>query len=292
MSRFRKRGYPLCGVRDGKGVKNMGLSITHLGSGSSGNSTLIASPKAKILIDQGFSGRQLEIRLKEIGIHPSEIDAIIISHHHGDHGGGAAISHKRWGIPLFANFRTAAALGFDLVNQVTIFENLERMEFLDLSVLPIPVPHDGADNVGFVIGHHDSIERAAIFSDLGSWTDEIIAHVSGCSHISIEANYDEKLLWNGPYSPRLKERISGRGGHLSNEQTGLFLKEIVDKSTKSIVLTHLSEKNNRPYLAESTVLYHIDEIFEGDIAIAGQKGPQFSHYIATDESEAKVIEIL
>jgi len=270
----------------------MGLSITHLGSGSKGNSTLIASERAKILIDQGFSGRQLELRLKEINIHPSEIDAIIISHHHGDHSSGAAIAHKRWGVPLFANFQTAAALGYDLIHQVTIFENLERMEFSDLSVLPIPVPHDKAHNVGFIISHHGSTERAAIFSDLGSWTDEIISHIAGCSHISIEANYDEKLLWNGPYSPRLKERISGRGGHLSNKQTGLFLKEVVSKYTKSIVLTHLSEKNNRPYLAESTVLFHIGELFEGDIAVTSQSGPQFSHYIGANEEKAKVIEIL
>ena len=103
--------------------------------------------------------------------------------------------------------------------------------------------------------------------------------------ISIEANYDHRRLWNGPYANSLKERISGRGGHLSNEQTGELLSKVVNERTKSLVLTHLSKQNNRPHLAESTVLYHIDEIFEGDIAISLQDGPTFCNYIGQADVE-------
>lgn len=263
----------------------MSLSITHLGTGSRGNATLLATDASKVLIDQGFSGKELQRRLRQLEIDPTEIDGIVISHHHGDHGGGAAIANKRWGIPLFSNFRTATALGLDLVGGVTLFEDLERLEIgADISLLPIPVPHDGADNVGFIASRGTG-ERAAVFTDLGSWTDEIIQHLRGCSHISIEANYDHRRLWEGPYTNSLKERISSRGGHLSNQQTGELLGKVVNEQTKSIVLTHLSEQNNRPHLAESTVLYHIDELFEGDIAISLQDGPLFSHFIGRADTE-------
>lgn len=261
----------------------MSLSFTHLGTGSRGNATLVESGDAKILIDQGFSGKQLEIRLARMEIRPEEIDAIVLTHHHGDHGGGASIAQRRWNIPIFCNDRTALALNLDLKN-VQLFESLEALEFADdLALLPVPVPHSGADNVAFVASHKG--ERGAVITDLGSWTDELVNHVSGCQHISVEANYDHNRLWNGPYPMKLKDRIAGRGGHLSNDQTGQFLSHVVDSNTRSIVLTHLSEKNNAPHLAESTVLYHVDDVFEGDIRISLQDGPEFTHHIGQDESE-------
>ena len=86
-----------------------------------------------------------------------------------------------------------------------------------------------SDNVAFIASHRG--ERGAVITDLGSWTDELVNHVSGCQHISVEANYDHNRLWNGPYPMRLKDRISGRGGHLSNDQTGQFLAKVVDSET-------------------------------------------------------------
>jgi phosphoribosyl 1,2-cyclic phosphodiesterase len=158
------------------------------------------------------------------------------------------------------------------------FDSLDLIQVSDdLSVLPVPVPHSGADNVAFVASHNG--QRAAVITDLGSWTDELITHVRGCEHIAIEANYDHNRLMNGPYPFSLKDRISGRGGHLSNDQTGQFLAQVCTPATRSISLTHLSEKNNQPHLAESTVLYHIDEVFSGDITISLQDGPENSHYI-------------
>jgi len=261
----------------------MSLSFTHLGTGSRGNATLVESGDAKILIDQGFSGKQLEIRLARMDIRPEEIDAIVLTHHHGDHGGGASISQRKWNIPIFCNDRTATALNLDLKN-VRLFESLEALEFADdLALLPVLVPHSGSDNVAFIASHRG--ERGAVITDLGSWTDELVNHVSGCQHISVEANYDHNRLWNGPYPMRLKDRISGRGGHLSNDQTGQFLSKVVDSETRSLVLTHLSEKNNAPHLAESSVLYHVDEIFEGDIRISLQDGPEFTHHIGQTEAE-------
>lgn len=267
--------------RDALDMFTMPMSITHLGTGSRGNATLLETEGAKVLIDQGFSGAQLQKRLNRLGIEPTEIDCIFISHHHGDHGGGASIAQKRWGLHILANERTAQELGLD-PKLTSYFEALDMVRVgEDLAVLPVPVPHSGSDNVAFVASHAG--ERAAIITDLGSWTDELVTHVRGCEHIAIEANYDHDRLMNGPYPYSLKDRISGRGGHLSNDQTGEFLAQVCTSATRSISLTHLSEKNNRPHLAESTVLYHIDEVFTGDITISLQDGPEYTHYIGKED---------
>ena len=261
----------------------MTLKITHLGTGSRGNSTLLETDEVKVLIDQGFSGAQLAKRLGLLGILPEEIDCALISHHHGDHGGGASIAQRKWEMQILANERTAIELNLDPM-LTSYFDSLDIIRIGDeLSVLPVPVPRSGSDNVAFIASYRG--ERAAVITDLGSWTDELVKHVYGCEHISIEANYDENRLNSGPYPFSLKERIRGRGGHLSNNQTGEFLAEVCTKATRSIVLTHLSEKNNSPHLAESTVLYHISEIFDGDIHISLQDGPEMTHYIGKERLE-------
>ena len=261
----------------------MTLRITHLGTGSRGNSTLLETSEVKVLVDQGFSGTQLQKRLAMLNITPEEIDCALISHHHGDHGGGANIAQRKWGMQILANERTAQELDLD-PEFTSYFGPLDVIRIGDdLSILTVPVPHSGSENVAFVASYGG--ERAAIITDLGSWTDELIKHVHGCEHISIEANYDDQKLNSGPYPYSLKERIRGRGGHLSNNQTGQFLAQVSTKNTRNIVLTHLSEKNNSPHLAESTVLYYVSELFEGDIYISSQDGPEMTHYIGKSENE-------
>jgi phosphoribosyl 1,2-cyclic phosphodiesterase len=275
------------GVRARNGVA-MTLSITHLGSGSGGNATLLATAESRILIDCGFSGRQLERRLELLEMKPTDLDAILISHHHSDHSKGALIANRKWGIPLMMNFETCAKLGLDPVNECKLFEALDMIEMgPDLSILPVPVYHDGADNVGFIASHLG--ERAAVVTDLGSWSDELARHLKGCVHISVEANYDSNRLWNGPYPERLKQRIAGRGGHLSNRQTAELLSHVITKQTRSVVLCHLSAQNNAPHIAESEVLLEIDDFFEGDISISTQEGPEFSHYLGQAEPERVTI---
>ena len=261
----------------------MSLRITHLGTGSRGNSTLLETDDVKVLIDLGFSGAQLQKRLAMLNIKPEDIDCALLSHHHGDHGGGATIAQRKWDMQILANERTAQELDLDPL-KTSYFGALDVIRIGDeLSILTVPVPHSGSENVAFVASYGG--ERAAIITDLGSWTDELIKHVYGCEHISIEANYDDQKLSAGPYPYSLKERIRGRGGHLSNSQTGQFLAEVSTESTRNIVLTHLSEKNNSPHLAESTVLYYISEVFDGDIYISLQDGPEVTHYIGSSGLE-------
>jgi len=263
----------------------LSMQITHLGSGSRGNATLVRTDETLALIDCGFSARQIDRRLVMMGVDAVDLDAIAITHHHSDHGRSAARARRLWDCDLHANLTTATALSLDPVNECRCFTALERVELgPDLSLLPIPVPHDGAENVGFIVSNGAG-ERAAFVTDLGDATEELLQHLRGCAHISIESNYDVERLMNGPYPAPLKQRIAGRGGHLSNRQTAGILESVVSDSLHSIVLCHLSEKNNAPHLAESESLIRIDQEFDGDLRISQQHGPEFSHWLGDGVAE-------
>ena len=264
---------------------HMGMEITHLGSGSAGNSTLLRSDETNVLIDCGFSLKRMEARLRMVDLEPSSIDAILVTHHHSDHSRTALRASKNWGAILHSNLETATRMGWEPMAECRTFGALERIVVSDdISLLPIPVPHDDADNVA-VIASNGGGRRAAVVTDLGELTVDLMRHLSGCSHISIEANYDHSRLMSGPYRESLKRRISGRGGHLSNVQTGDALSEIVSERLESIVLCHLSESNNAPHLAESEVLMAMGDRFSGRIGISMQSGPEFSNWLGQSEPE-------
>ena len=260
----------------------MGIGITHLGSGSRGNATLISSGEYNVLVDCGFSLRQTEKRLRIAGFDPESIDSIVVTHHHKDHSGSALNASKKWSSVLHCNGGTASRMGL-VEGEFAEFGSLERIQFSsNLSMLAIPVPHDDADNVALVASDGNG-ERAAIVTDLGEAPDDLVKHLSSCNHISIEANYDHERLMSGPYPDSLKRRISGRGCHLSNSQAGEVLLRSMNKDLRSIVLCHLSESNNAPHLAESEVLLAIGDEFEGNISISKQLGPEFSYWTGQAE---------
>ncbi len=263
----------------------MGMEIIHLGSGSSGNSTLLRSDETSVLIDCGFSLKQMESRLRMAGVEPASIDGVLVTHHHSDHSKTALRASKNWDAILSSNLETATRMGWEPIVECRTFGALERIVVSDeISLLPIPVPHDDADNVAVIASNGDG-RRAAVVTDLGELTADLMRHLSGCSHISIEANYDHDRLMSGPYPEVLKRRISGRGGHLSNAQTGDALSEIVNNNLESVVLCHLSERNNAPHLAESEVLMSMEERFSGSIGISLQSGPEFSNWLGQSEPE-------
>ncbi|MDP6912561.1 MAG: MBL fold metallo-hydrolase [Candidatus Thalassarchaeaceae archaeon] len=266
----------------------MGIGITHLGSGSRGNATIVSSGDCNVLVDCGFSLKQTEKRLGIAGFEPSSIDSIVVTHHHKDHSCSALRASKKWDSRLHCNLGTASKMGWDLVEECMTFGNLERVQFSsELSMLPVPVPHDDADNVALIASDRNG-GRAAIVTDLGEAPQDLIKHLSGCNHISIESNYDHQRLVGGPYPDSLKRRISGRGGHLSNRQAGEILLEVLHDDLESIVLCHLSEKNNAPHLAESEVLMAIGDEFAGNISISKQLGPEFSYWTGQSEPNSIV----
>jgi len=266
----------------------VGIEITHLGSGSRGNSTLLESDNCKVLIDCGFSLKQTEMRLSRIRIEPNTIDAIFVTHHHGDHSRSALKASQKWKSDLYCNIETAIKMGWNPMSDCKTFGNLERIDINEeISVLPIPIPHDDADNIALIVSNGDG-NRAGFATDLGEATVELKRHLKGCTHISIEANYDHNKLMQGPYPDSLKRRITGRGGHLSNSQTANILNEIITPQLKTIVLCHLSDKNNAPHLAESEVLMNIGEEFKGQIFISGQSGPDFKIRIGERSGNTKI----
>ena len=263
----------------------MTLKITHLGSGSKGNATLLSTDHENVLIDCGFSLIKTEKRLGSIGLKGEDISAIIVTHNHGDHSRSAERASKKWGAELHCNIETAIRMGWEPISTCRTFNNLDRVECVDdFSFIGVQIPHDKADNVAIVTNSGRG-EKAAFLTDLGESTMELKKYLEGCRHISIEANYDQKKLFMSSYPEVLKRRISGRGGHLSNFQTGKLLSEVMHSKLESIVLCHLSDKNNAPHLAESEVLYHIGDRYNGDIAISRQIGPEFSHYLGQEEKE-------
>ncbi len=267
---------------------DVGLQITHLGSGSRGNSTLLESDNCKVLIDCGFSLKQTEKRLSRIEIEPSSIDAIFITHHHGDHSRSALKASQKWDARLYCNIETAIKMGWNPILDCRTFGNLERINVNDeISVLPIPIPHDDAENIALIVSNGDG-NRAGFVTDLGEATVELKRHLKGCAHISIEANYDHSKLMQGPYPDSLKRRITSRGGHLSNSQTAEILNEVMTPELKTIVLCHLSDKNNAPHLAESEVLMMIGEEYKGMIFISEQSGPEFKIIIGENNLETKI----
>ena len=268
----------------------MGIGIVHLGSGSRGNATVFSSKGCNVMVDSGFSLKQTEKRLEIAGFDPKEIDSLVVTHHHKDHSGSALRCSKKWDSTLYCNAGTASKMGWEIGVECETFGNLERIQFSsNLSMLPIPVPHDDADNVALVASD-GSGSRAAIVTDLGEAPRDLIKHLSGCNHISIEANYDHQKLVTGPYPDSLKRRITGRGGHLSNRQAGEILSEVMHRDLESVVLCHLSERNNAPHLAESEVLMEIGDEFRGSISISRQLGPEFSYWTGQNKrSEIAVI---
>ena len=284
---FKKYDHRICSKVVGSRMPPISVSmeITHLGSGSRGNSVLLSTPESNVLIDCGFSLKKTESKLQKLDVNPKDIDTILVTHHHSDHSKSALRASKKWGCNLISNAETARRLEWEGTARLKVFSELERIDAgVDISLLTVPVPHDDSENVAVIACDSDG-KRAAVVTDLGEVTAELISHLKKCNHISIEANYDRDRLMRGKYPDSLKRRVSGRGGHLSNYQTANALQEIVHPDLNSIVLCHLSESNNLPHIAESEVLMGICDTFNGSLSISKQEGPDFSNWIGQSNPE-------
>lgn len=236
---------------------NMPIDFCPLASGSSGNCIYFAAENSNILIDAGLSGIRIERALSSIGVHPTQLDAIFITHEHGDHIMGAGIMSRRFGIPLFATAGTwesaekDGSLGKILPkNKNVIYEN-EGFTFRDLYINPFTIPHDAWNPVGYSIFARSF--KVTVATDIGHMNDGIKQNIAESDVLLIESNHDVDMLINGRYPYPLKQRILGDKGHLSNVACGAALTEIAGAKLKHVYLGHLSEENNRPELAYETV---------------------------------------
>lgn len=236
----------------------MSLNLTLLGSGSSGNATLVSDGETHILVDVGLSGRETVRRLAECGISPDQVSAIVLSHEHGDHCRGVAPFVKHLEVPVFLTDGAYGAAGLEIEDRKRErFETGRAFDIHGFVFTPFAVPHDAADPVAFTI-ERDGV-KIAIVLDLGYLSNLAVERLKGCDCIVIESNHDIHMLKVGPYPWALKQRVMSRRGHLSNDMVAEYLSNGFDGRARHVVLAHLSEKNNLPELALLTARRALEE---------------------------------
>lgn len=230
----------------------MSLRFRVLGSGSTGNATLVEGGGTRILIDAGLGPRSLAERLESARVDPTSLAAIFVSHEHGDHARGAAAFSAKWGVRLSGSRGTYAAAGFgaeDLAGYDALQPG-ESRQVGALTVTAIPVPHDAACPVAFVVTcDGKALGHATDFGHIGA---ALVKAFRRCDAVLVESNYDPGMLRDGPYPWSLKERILGPSGHLSNGDVGRYLADGLGETTTTVVLAHISQKNNHPELVRMT----------------------------------------
>lgn len=219
-----------------------------LGSGSRGNCTFVQGGRTRILIDAGFSRREIERRLHAVGERLEDIDALLVTHEHSDHVGGARVVARKNRIPVWCCEDTLREGGLqDEIPEWVPVEPGRAFDVGDIHVEPFTVPHDASITLGFRV----TAEGISLgyCTDLGHVTAVVRDRLSGCNALIVESNHDIDLLRDGDYPWSLKQRVSGRHGHLSNEASAGLIADVVGGDSFVVALAHLSEKNNVPELA-------------------------------------------
>ena len=232
----------------------VGAKITILGSGSSGNCALVETPRVRLLIDAGFSGKQIITRLATLGRRIEEVNAVLLTHEHTDHTQGLPVLCKRYEIPVYANRPTAEAVQEEAPDLKTwrFFQTGHTFELGDILVDTFAVPHDAHDPVGFLLRH--SCGNIGVLTDLGHCTRLVIERVKAANVLMLETNHEEKLLQDDTVRPwSVKQRILSRFGHLSNAAAAEAAVQIAHPGLRHIFLGHLSRDCNRPELAHRAV---------------------------------------
>jgi phosphoribosyl 1,2-cyclic phosphodiesterase len=225
----------------------LSVRICVLGSGSRGNSTLIATEKTRLLVDAGFSKRETYARLDSIGEGCGGFDAILVSHEHIDHVKGLETLASDSQAPIYISAATREAIPWNgKAKTFEMFSPGKAFWVGDTEITPFTIPHDAADPVAFRIDTQGI--RIAIVTDLGYVPEHVKHHVSGCHCLIFESNHDLEMLKIGPYPWHVKQRVMSRHGHLSNLATAEFLRRDYDGAAQVLVLAHLSENNNHPEL--------------------------------------------
>ncbi len=220
-----------------------------LGSGSGGNATLVEKGQTRILIDSGFSLKELEQRLQRSGIEVQSLSAVVVTHEHNDHIGGIGPLARRYKLPVWmtrGSYR-GAAQRLGKIPELHFLNCHQPFAIGELELTPFPVPHDAEEPCQFTFG--DGVHRLGVLTDCGSSTPHIEQQLSGCDALILECNHDSGMLANGPYPPSLQARVGGPMGHLSNSQAAAIARTIDTSRLQHLVAAHLSEKNNRPQLA-------------------------------------------
>lgn len=229
-----------------------------LGSGSKGNATLVEHNGTRLLVDCGFSVRELERRMQRLGVMADTLSAILVTHEHNDHIGGVGALARKYKLPVWLTAGTASAAGKRLgeLPRQQLLNCHSDFSIQELQVTPFPVPHDAREPCQFVFS--DGNRRLGVLTDTGRSTQHIEQQLDACDALILESNHDSEMLRNGPYPPRLQARVGGELGHLSNVQSAMILKRIDTSRLQHLVAAHLSEQNNLPELAVAALSEALD----------------------------------
>lgn len=246
----------------------MPIRFTILGSGSGGNCAYLETDQVRLLIDAGFSGRQIRQRLAALGRLPESLHGILVTHEHSDHTQGLGQTAARLGIPVYCNRLTGEAIA----SQVKLpfvwrhFQTGGNFEIGDVVVETFAIPHDAQDPVGFLI--RTPAANIGFLTDLGHATRLVIQRVRAAHVLVLEANHDLKLLQEDTRRPwSTKQRILSRHGHLSNEAAAEAAVQIVSADLRQLYLGHLSRDCNRPELAHRIVSQRLNGIGANHVTV-------------------------
>jgi phosphoribosyl 1,2-cyclic phosphodiesterase len=227
----------------------MSLFITSLNSGSNGNCYYVGNDNDAVLIDVGISCRETEKRMKKLGLSMKKVKAIFVSHEHGDHIKGVSALANKYSLPVYITEATAKRGPILIKHLSKRFKANETIAIGELMVTSFTKQHDAADPHSFIISYNSI--SVGVITDIGIVCENVIRYFKQCHAAFLETNYDEVMLENGSYPLHLKNRIRGGQGHISNKQAlELFIKHRPPFMTH-LLLSHLSQENNSPKLAES-----------------------------------------
>jgi len=235
------------------------IRFCSLGSGSGGNATLVEARDGgsvtRVLVDCGFSARELGTRLARVGLDAAAIDAVFITHEHGDHVGCALTLARRHGMPLWMSRGTWRAIGApdlpDRPGAIRFARDAESISIGGLELAPYTVPHDAQEPLQLCFS--DGARKLGVLTDVGSITPYLLERLAGCDALLLECNHDRGLLAASRYPASLKRRIGGAYGHLSNDTAARILASVGHGGLKHVIAAHLSAENNRPELARTSL---------------------------------------
>jgi len=245
------------------------LQFSILGSGSAGNSAIIRTQDTCVMVDAGLSARQLDHRLEDIGMSADDLDAIVLTHEHGDHTRGLDVFLRNRQIPVFVNVRTKAVLADRTKSEIAwrLFESGASFEVGDLKIQTFYVPHDAVEPMGFVLRNGSG--SLGVLSDIGHVTASVRSYLKGVDALFVEANYDEIMLQNDTKRPwSTKQRVASRHGHLSNDQTAELVGELAaEENLSKVVLGHLSRDCNSAEAATNAICEKLASVGRPDVDV-------------------------